>query len=751
MLPMAAGSTPLKSRDMKESPILIPQSTTATPLPSVSVLIPVRNAEATIGAALDSVLSQDYKGSVEVIVADGSDTPATSDLVRRRYPTVTLVPNPEQIITLGILAAHGAATGEIIVRCDAHTVLPPGYLRRAVSTLQRTGAANVGGRQQPVGVTFFGRAVAMAMTTPLGAGGARYRLGGAEGPVDTVFLGAFRRDALEAAGGVDPALGGAEDYELNWRLRARGETVWFDPGLVVAYRPRGTLRTLAWQYFNYGRWKRVVARRHPASLLPRHLASPLLLLGFIASPVLAVVAGASWGAAALPLAYLLTLALGSLAVGIRRRSYAALLLPLALATMHLSWGIGFFTPVRTRWDLTVRRLRDHTALAALPSVSVLIPVRNAEATIGAALDSVLSQDYKGSVEVIVADGSDTPATSDLVRRRYPAVTLVPNPEQTAGFGLRAAQLVSTGEVIVRCDAHSVFPPGYLRRAVSTLRRTGGGQCRRPATARRHHVLRARGGDGDDHSPGDWRRPLPTGRRGGARRHRLPGRVPARCVGGGGRRRPCLRSKSGLRTQLAAAGARGNGVVRSRARGRLPAPKYPAGSRLAIFQLRPMEADSGATTSGFPAAPASRQPAAAAGVGRLDGPGHGGRRLLGGNGGAAHVRPHPGARLSGDRHPSPFVRRAPAPAGPRNHAPELGNRLLHPGANQSAGRFDRGRCPFALKMLFLCCGGTELTPPLIHLYSKRLMFPESNSQIGTQRVTRHCLDPLENQHGKASFQ
>ena len=457
---------------MKESPILIPQSTTATPLPSVSVLIPVRNAEATIGAALDSVLSQDYKGSVEVIVADGSDTPATSDLVRRRYPTVTLVPNPEQVITLGILAAHGAATGEIIVRCDAHTVLPPGYLRRAVSTLQRTGAANVGGRQQPVGVTFFGRAVAMAMTTPLGAGGARYRLGGAEGPVDTVFLGAFRRDALEAAGGVDPALGGAEDYELNWRLRARGETVWFDPGLVVAYRPRGTLRTLAWQYFNYGRWKRVVARRHPGSLLPRHLASPLLLLGFIASPVLAVVAGASWGAAALPLAYLLTLALGSLAIGIRRRSYAALLLPLALATMHLSWGIGFFTPVRTRWDLTVRRLRDHTALAALPSVSVLIPVRNAEATIGAALDSVLSQDYKGSVEVIVADGSDTPATSDLVRRRYPAVTLVPNPEQTAGFGLRAAQLVSTGEVIVRCDAHSVFPPGYLRRAVSTLRRTG---------------------------------------------------------------------------------------------------------------------------------------------------------------------------------------------------------------------------------------------------------------------------------------
>ena len=462
---------PLKPQDTKESPNPIPQSTVAAALPSVSVLIPVRNAEATIGAAIDSVLSQDYNGSVEIIVADGSDTAATADLVRRAYPTVTLVANPEQVIGFGIQAAQRAATGEIIVRCDAHTVFPRGYLRRAVHTLQRTGAANVGGRQRPVGTTFFGRAVAMAMTTPLGAGGARYRLGGAEGPVDTVFLGAFRRDALEAVGGVDPTLVRAEDYELNWRLRARGETVWFDPELVVDYRPRSTVRDLAWQYFDYGRWKRVVAQRHPASLLPRHLASPLLLLGLAASPILAAVAGIFWPVAAVPLAYVLTLALGSLAVGIRRRSGAALLLPLALATMQLSWGVGFFSPVRTEKKLTVRRMPFHAA-AALPSVSVLIPARNAEATIGAAIDSVLSQDYKGPVEIIVADGSDTTALSDLVQRLYPTVKLVPNLKQTAGFGLRAAQAASTGEVIARCDAHAVFPSGYLRRAVSTLQKTG---------------------------------------------------------------------------------------------------------------------------------------------------------------------------------------------------------------------------------------------------------------------------------------
>ncbi len=270
---------------------------------------------------------------------------ATSHLIRRLYPKVIIVPNPEQIIGFGIHAAYRVATGEIIVRCDGHTVLPRGYLHRAVDTLQRTRAAVVGGRQRPPGTTFFECAVAMAMTIRLGAGGARHRLGGRAGPVGTVFLGAYQRDALETVGGVDAALVRAEDYELNYRLSAHGKTVWFDPGLVVTYRPRGTLRALAWQYFDYGRWKRVVVRRHPASLLPRHLASPLLLLGLIASLLLAM-AGASWAAAALPLTYVLTLALGSLMAGIRRRSYAAILLPLVLATMHLSWGIGFFAPIR---------------------------------------------------------------------------------------------------------------------------------------------------------------------------------------------------------------------------------------------------------------------------------------------------------------------------------------------------------------------------------------------------------------------
>ena len=248
----------------------------------------------------------------------------------------------------------------VIARCDARAVLPPGYLARAVATLERTGAANVGGRVRPVGTAPFGRAVALVTSTPLGAGGARYRVGGAEGPVDTVFPGVFRRGALEAAGGWDETLGRNEDYELNWRLRARGGTVWFDPALVVDYRPRESVAALARQYYDYGRWKRAVLARHPRSLRLRQLAPPLLLAALagsavlagagaivgsgVAVPALAPPAGAAMLglAATVPAGYAALLLAGAAAIGLARRCPEAVLVPLASAVIHLAWAAGFF-------------------------------------------------------------------------------------------------------------------------------------------------------------------------------------------------------------------------------------------------------------------------------------------------------------------------------------------------------------------------------------------------------------------------
>ena len=332
--------------------------------PPVSVIVPARNAGPTLPATLRSILVQDYDGPIEVIVAEGSPHPANLDLLCENFPWLRVVHNAGGAIPAGLNLALEAASHAIIVRCDAHTVLPAGYIARAVDTLLRTGAANVGGRANPVGPGFFRRAVALATSTPLGAGDARFRIGGPAGPVDTVFPGVFRRAALETAGGWDETLLRNEDYALNWRLRENGGTVWFDPALVADYRPRGCLGALARQYFDYGRWKREMLRRHPRSLRARQVV-PLLLLAALITSALSGVAAlpaatgwlvplvpvAAWpdiaaAAATVPLAYLLVLLGGSVCIGITRRAPEAALLPLVAATIHLAWAAGFFVGVR---------------------------------------------------------------------------------------------------------------------------------------------------------------------------------------------------------------------------------------------------------------------------------------------------------------------------------------------------------------------------------------------------------------------
>lgn len=301
-------------------------------LPSVSVVVPALDAADKIGEALRSIDEQDYPKIVEVIVAAGDE--ATGETATGLGATV--VDNPSGRTPNGLNLAIAKATGEVVVRCDAQSILPKGYVSRAVETMRRSGATNVGGMQVPVGVTFWERAIAAAMASPLGAGDARYRTGGEAGPVETVYLGVFERTTLERLGGFDEEFQRNQDYELNHRILESGGVVWFDPELRVEYRPRGSLRELWSQYLQYGRAKKLFAARHPHGLRWRQLAPPLLVIGLL----LGLIAGLVW-----PWAFLIPgLYVGALVVGVatmpRRLGANPGTIP-ALATMHVAWGLGF--------------------------------------------------------------------------------------------------------------------------------------------------------------------------------------------------------------------------------------------------------------------------------------------------------------------------------------------------------------------------------------------------------------------------
>ncbi len=302
----------------------------------VAVVLPALEAAPVIGRAVASALAQPQVARVVVAAGDTATRQAVEQI---DDPRLEVVDNPSGRTPDALNLAIDRTREEVIVRLDAHAVLPTGYVPAAVRVLARTGAANVGGRQVPTADAGFARAVALAMRSPVGAGGAAYRTGREPGPVDTVYLGVFRRQALRAVGGFDPRFVRNQDAELNLRLTRAGYQVWFEPSLAVAYRPRGTVHGLAQQYLQYGRWRRLTARVHAGSLRPRQLAAPVLVVGFTTLAVLAVAVGAPlvlW----LPVLAYLVLLLGAGAQA-SRRPHLAVGVALALLVMHVSWGLGF--------------------------------------------------------------------------------------------------------------------------------------------------------------------------------------------------------------------------------------------------------------------------------------------------------------------------------------------------------------------------------------------------------------------------
>jgi len=317
-----------------------------SPLPAISVILPVLNEESHLEGAVLSVLSQDYRGPLEIILALGPSRDRTNEIATKlasQDNRVKLIDSPTGKTAAGLNLALAASKSPVVVRVDGHAQIPKNYISLIVEILNKTGAVNVGGVMAAVGTTAFERAVAGAMRSPLGVGASRFHTGGEAGEVDTVYLGAFRREALVAIGGFDERFTRAQDWELNFRLRENGGVIYFDPRLHVTYRPRSSVGALAKQYFEYGRWRRVVSRRHSGTINYRYLAPPFALLGFSASLILGIALSSIFFIPAL--VYLLFVVLASLKISTSIRDY--LLLLLVIPTMHFAWGAGFISSPKT--------------------------------------------------------------------------------------------------------------------------------------------------------------------------------------------------------------------------------------------------------------------------------------------------------------------------------------------------------------------------------------------------------------------
>ncbi|MFZ5919793.1 MAG: glycosyltransferase family 2 protein [Chloroflexota bacterium] len=374
--------------------------------PIISVILPIHNESATIERCLNAILAQDYPSDrMEILIVDGMSTDDTRDILKKfilHNSSFILLDNPGKIVPTGLNRALLRAKGEIIIRVDGHTLIAPDYVRRCVETLQRTQADNVGGRMNAVGNTPFGKAVALATSTPFGIGGGRFHYSDNEEWVDTVYMGAWPRQVFEKIGLFDEELVRDQDDEFNYRLRAAGGKVLLDPQIKSEYTVRSTPGALWRQYYQYGYWKVRVLQKHPRQMSLRQFVPPTFVLTLLLSALYFLFSTlfsplspsctlcSSWLKALhplifhpsyfVPVLYLLanltaslwavikkarTISSCSKADGISSRSkadgtdrsllsilYSLLHLPLVFSILHLSYGLGFLAGLvkfRNRW------------------------------------------------------------------------------------------------------------------------------------------------------------------------------------------------------------------------------------------------------------------------------------------------------------------------------------------------------------------------------------------------------------------
>lgn len=315
--------------------------------PGVSVIIPCFNEANHIDGLLRCIMNQKpVSGGMEVIIADGMSCDGTRDVLGRyasRGMELRVIDNPERFVSSGLNRAISVARGAIVVRMDVHTKYASDYVWQCVRVLEATGGDNVGGPWRAVGKTYFERAIATAFESPFSSGGAASHRPAYEGPVDSVYLGCWRRATLEKIGGFDEELVRNQDDELNLRIIRAGGTVWQDPAIVSWYSPRSSLLALFKQYAQYGYWKVRVIQKHgrPASM--RHLAPAVFVaiavtLGLLVPVhryvVIALIAlvGTYFAAALFE-----TLRL----CAAPKRWSLIPVMPLVFGTFHMGYGYGF--------------------------------------------------------------------------------------------------------------------------------------------------------------------------------------------------------------------------------------------------------------------------------------------------------------------------------------------------------------------------------------------------------------------------
>ena len=467
----------------------------------VSIIVPCRNERAFIERCLDSIVGTDFPTDrLEVWVVDGMSDDGTREVLEsyaHRYPFIHVVANPARITAAALNLGIRHSSGATILWMSAHNDYPTNYISTCVEQLERSGADNVGGAivTVPRERTLTGIAIVAGLSHRFGVGNSYFRIHSNEPRwVDTVFGGAYRREVFEDVGLFNEQLVRGQDMEFNLRLKRAGKRTLLVPGIVSHYYARTTLPSFWKHNWANGFWAiKPFQYSEGVPVSWRHLAPLALIVGLIGTAMLGLV-WPSFGLAFIAIAgaYSGAMLAAAFDVGIRQRNARlAPFMPVVFLFLHIPYGLGSLAAALNLLALGVtgrlalpappavfRRLPKDAAppSANAPTVSIVIPCRREARHIRSMLESVLQTTYPGDrLEILLVDGMSEDGTREIahaIARTSPFLRLLDNPSGTIPAGLNIGVREARGDIVIRMDAHTTYPPEYISGCVKGLIETG---------------------------------------------------------------------------------------------------------------------------------------------------------------------------------------------------------------------------------------------------------------------------------------
>lgn len=318
--------------------------------PRITVVCPIYQERRFIEPLLASLSAQDYpKDSMEILLIDGMSTDGTREFISAyaaTHPFFRLIDNPQRTVPYALNNGISQATGDIVIRIDAHCKYPADYFSRLVHYLLELGADNVGGvcRTLPANGSTKALAIALCLCHPFGVGGSDFRIGANRiKQVDTVPFGCFRRSLFDRIGLFDPELTRNQDDEFNGRIVKNGGKIFLIPDIVIEYAARDTIAKTRRMYWQYGLFKPLVNRKLGTPATVRQFFPLLFALGVVAGAVLSCFSKfvAVAYAAVLVLYFLIGLSVGIGKAVHYRRWTLAVYMPYIFFNLHMSYGLGY--------------------------------------------------------------------------------------------------------------------------------------------------------------------------------------------------------------------------------------------------------------------------------------------------------------------------------------------------------------------------------------------------------------------------